>query len=83
MIVHLHYGKLINNKRLWKKLSYNILNDETFDNLLRLFMKNQNRKIPDNVILRACNGGSSFAIIAFYYAIWKIKGRTITISSSI
>ena len=78
-----YYSKLVNNKKLWKKLSYNILDNNNFDDLLRLFLKHNNRAIPDNVILRACNAGSSFAIIAFYYSIWQIKQRQITVSSAI
>lgn len=78
-MIQTYYGKYINNKHLSKKLSYTYFNIDSFSNLIRKFMKNNNRAIPDDVLVHLSAGGSSFAILAHYYAIWKIKGRPITV----
>lgn len=78
-----NYGHLINNRKLSEKLKYNIPNNENYDDLIRSFMKHNNRKIPDNVKIRVAAGGCSICISAFYYAIYKIKNRPITVGSTV
>lgn len=82
-MVETHYNKYINNAHLAKKLSYTTFNIESYDNLIRKFLKNNNREVPENAFVRLSAGGSSLCILAHYYAIWKIKGRTITVGSTV
>ena len=82
-LVEYYYGNLINNNDLYKKLSYSILNNPKYDDLFRDFLRNNNRAVPNNVKIRVSAGGSSQCIIAFYYAIYKIKGRNITVGSTV
>jgi hypothetical protein len=77
-----NYNKYINNAHLSKKLSYTILNIDKYDNIIRNFMTNNGRPIPNDVFVRVSAGGSSLCILAHYYAVWKIKGRPITVGPS-
>ena len=82
-LIEHYYGKYINNDDLPKKLLYSIDNSVSYDNLIRRFLIHNNREIPSDVSVNVSAGGSSLCVIAYYYAIYKIKGRNITVGSTI
>lgn len=61
------------------KLLYNPFNNEEFDSLIKTFLINNNRNVPEYAKIGILPGGCTLGIISTLSAIQKIKRRIITV----